>query len=242
MLGDFEVAAGGRVRELRDRALARDVEDVLAHDPRTARLELAVAVRGGVVHLRGAVPTRQALGLVGQLVRRVRGVLALWDLVEVEEEGRPPRVADLGCGRTKQAEAAVGVDRYPSPVVNVLADLERPLPFADASLDHVFAVHVLEHVRDMVALMNEIHRVLRPGGRLHAMGPYWRHVHAVADPTHVRGLSPQTFKYFCQDRPGIRPFRPLAVAAEPDTVHADLEPVKAGDLAPDEELLARFFA
>lgn len=40
------------------------------------------------------------------------------------------------------------------------------LPFADASLDVVSAFDVVEHFRDEAALLAELHRVLRPGGRL----------------------------------------------------------------------------
>lgn len=40
------------------------------------------------------------------------------------------------------------------------------LPFADASFDHVFAMHALSYSRDPERLIPEAARVLRPGGRL----------------------------------------------------------------------------
>lgn len=40
------------------------------------------------------------------------------------------------------------------------------LPFADASLDVVTAFDVVEHFSDETTLLAELHRVLRPGGRL----------------------------------------------------------------------------
>lgn len=43
------------------------------------------------------------------------------------------------------------------------ADLCR-LPFADESLDVVFASHVLEHIGDDETAISEVWRVLRPGG------------------------------------------------------------------------------
>lgn len=46
----------------------------------------------------------------------------------------------------------------------VLADGRR-LPFADASFDRVIAAEVLEHVTDDAVVLDEIRRVLRPGGR-----------------------------------------------------------------------------
>lgn len=45
------------------------------------------------------------------------------------------------------------------------------LPFADCSFDRVIASEVLEHVPDDLAVMAELFRVLRPGGRLAATVP-----------------------------------------------------------------------
>jgi SAM-dependent methyltransferase len=52
----------------------------------------------------------------------------------------------------------------------VAADFER-LPFGDSSLDLVAAFDVLEHARDERALLDEVERVLRPGGLFVASVP-----------------------------------------------------------------------
>src|SRR5215475_5495588 len=72
-----------------------------------------------------------------------------------------PRVLDVGCGVHKQP-GAIGLDRNPASRADVLADLDRfPYPFADSSFDHVTAIHVIEHVDDVIRTMEEFHRLVR---------------------------------------------------------------------------------
>lgn len=54
-------------------------------------------------------------------------------------------------------------NRFPS--IDVLADFDRALPFADGTADFVICSHVIEHVADPFGMLDEIRRVLRPGGR-----------------------------------------------------------------------------
>lgn len=45
-------------------------------------------------------------------------------------------------------------------------DLEDPLPLPDAAVDAVHACEIVEHLFDTEGFLNEMHRVLRPGGKL----------------------------------------------------------------------------
>jgi SAM-dependent methyltransferase len=95
------------------------------------------------------------------------------------------RVLDLGCryGALTQAYArgneVTGVDVDREALVEAAklgidtqwADVDEPLPFADASFDVVVAGELLEHVRDPARLIAEARRVLRPGGQLVASVP-----------------------------------------------------------------------
>ena len=225
----------------RDRWLEATVAGLLKHDERLRGLDAEVRFDGGVAHVEGRVPTEADRERLREAVCSLRGVHAMWDGLVVGE-GPPLRVLDIGCGATKQKPYASGLDRFPAPGVDVRADLRRGLPLADRSLDRIYAVHVLEHVLDLVALMDELHRVLADGGVLHVLSPHWRSVNAVADPTHVKYLDVQTFKWFCAPNGGASaPWSPLHVGYDGASVFADLTPVRPGGPMPGRERLALYF-
>lgn len=225
-----------------DQHLERAAADLLTQHARLAGLAIAARVDGGVAHLTGRVDSPGDLMVVRELLGRLAGVHAVWDRVHVA--GRRPRAVDLGCGDTRQYDGNVGLDCRVGNGVHALADVARPLPLADASVDAVFAVHVLEHLIDWLPTVAECHRVLRPGGVLHVMSPHWGHVNAVADPTHVRYFDVQTFKYLCGER-GDPCWYPLLAGTDGASVFADLVPVKTGpdwsQPRADPDHLARFF-
>lgn len=58
------------------------------------------------------------------------------------------------------------------------------------------AHHVLEHIRNLLPLMDELWKLLRPGGILDIEVPMFPHGSSVVDPSHVRFFIPETFDYF----------------------------------------------
>lgn len=80
-------------------------------------------------------------------------------------------VVDLGCGTTCLHPEFITLDFVAFPHVDVVTDLERPLPLRTASVDAVVSISVLEHLRGPEAVLGEVARVLRPGGRLHLATP-----------------------------------------------------------------------
>lgn len=91
------------------------------------------------------------------------------------------RVLDLGCGagdsvdqfRNVNPEVEwIGVDIERSPEVEARRRTDAnfvtfdgvQLPFEDAFIDAVYCKQVLEHVRSPQPLLNEVQRVLKPGG------------------------------------------------------------------------------
>jgi len=55
---------------------------------------------------------------------------------------------------------------------NVKADITKPLPFTDGYADVVFLFNALYIVKDPVAVLQEIRRVLKPGGKLFFYTPF----------------------------------------------------------------------
>ncbi len=56
-------------------------------------------------------------------------------------------------------------------VVTVTGDCQRRIPYQDDYFDRVVAIHVLEHLPDLPAAMDEMARVLKPGGMLSVVLP-----------------------------------------------------------------------
>jgi ubiquinone/menaquinone biosynthesis C-methylase UbiE len=59
--------------------------------------------------------------------------------------------------------AAVITEKHPE-VSTIVGDVEAGLDVPDASFDRVVAIHVLEHLRNLPPALDEIRRVLKPGG------------------------------------------------------------------------------
>ena len=121
----------------------------------------------------------------------LRAPLARW--LELEGENVAGlRILDVGAGDKPyapyfaRAGEYVGVDPV-NPHADVRATAED-LPFDDQSFDVVLCIQVLEHVDDPPRVVRELHRVVKPGGRVlaatHGTYPYhpdpadhWRWTH-----------------------------------------------------------------
>jgi SAM-dependent methyltransferase len=133
----------------------------------------------------------------------------------------PDRHLDLGCGRFPRNPYArrqlCGVDIRPLGdaegfdyrVANLIV---QPIPYPDRHFASVSAFDFIEHVPRVfpgeggtifpfVRLMDEIWRVLAPGGRLYALTPAFPAPEAFTDPTHVNIITDKTHEYFCGDKP-----------------------------------------
>jgi SAM-dependent methyltransferase len=104
-------------------------------------------------------------------------------------------VINLGCGKAR-IPGSVGVDRVGiENYVDVVHDLDLvPYPFESNSVDEVHFYHVLEHLHEPIRKLEEIFRILKPGGILHMRVPHFSSMGAFTDLTHFR-----PFGYFSFD-------------------------------------------
>ncbi len=97
-------------------------------------------------------------------------------------------VADLGCGRApyksdilEVAESYIGVD-WPNSLhdqshVDVFSNLNEHIDLPDKSVDSVMVMHVLEHLSEPVVFLEEVSRILKPGGFVLITVPFNWHIH-----------------------------------------------------------------
>ena len=104
---------------------------------------------------------------------------------------------DVGCG-WNPIEGFIGIDKSSLVGAEHVLDVEKErLPFGDGAVDEIYCSHFLEHIDDIIYVMNEFWRVLKWDGRLQINVPHWDSTLAVQDPTHKRSFSEESFKFFC---------------------------------------------
>ena len=107
----------------------------------------------------------------------------------------------IGCGSAK-LEGYVGLDIDPKSEADIIHDLEKfPYPFKSNEFDEVFAEHVMEHLDNIPGVMEELHRILKKGGKVIIHGPHFSSVDMFTDPTHKHFMTSRTFDYFCKNSP-----------------------------------------
>jgi SAM-dependent methyltransferase len=115
-------------------------------------------------------------------------------------------VLNIGSGNSIRRDGVLNVDMMDYENVDIVCDIHA-LPFKDNSVDAIMSVAVLEHVREPWLVVCEIHRVLKPGGRVFAAIPFMQPFHA----------SPHDYQRYTL--PGI------------EYLHRDFEKVESGVIA-----------
>jgi SAM-dependent methyltransferase len=121
----------------------------------------------------------------------------------------------IGCGNNRKKkmhpegfpewENLITLDISEDCRPDVVHDLEKfPYPFEDNTFDEIHAYEVLEHTgtqgdwKFFFDQFEELHRILKPGGRIFGTVPLWSSIWAWGDPSHKRVLSRASLTFLSQ--------------------------------------------
>lgn len=112
-------------------------------------------------------------------------------------EGRS--VLDIGCGQNK-FPGAMGIDHAAASEKDLAHNLEHfPYPLESNAYDVILLRNVIEHIHNIIGLMQEIHRVGSNGADVVISTPHFSSLYSYQDPTHVRHLAYDSMDYFTED-------------------------------------------
>lgn len=107
---------------------------------------------------------------------------------------------DIGCGSAKRPQF-IGIDFFGQP--DILCDIARErLPFHDASADHIYSAHCLEHIeqRNLLHVFQEMTRVCTDRGLIEIWHPHASHSEAFVL-GHINYLSEAVYDHLgCSQR------------------------------------------
>ncbi|RJR29787.1 class I SAM-dependent methyltransferase [Candidatus Microgenomates bacterium] len=107
---------------------------------------------------------------------------------------------DLGCGHAKikaqRGEKVVGVDYIKTKDVDVVANLEKKLPFKKNFCDRIYSSHVFEHIQNATGLIAECWRITKPTGEIFIRVPHFTSAGMFTDLTHKTFFSSRSLDFF----------------------------------------------
>ncbi|MHC4082369.1 MAG: methyltransferase domain-containing protein [Planctomycetota bacterium] len=123
-------------------------------------------------------------------------------------------VVNLGCGFRKKGNIGIDVTREGTDADIVCRLGFEPIPLDDESADKVICRDFLEHIPKavyserrgamrypVIDLMNEVWRILKPGGIFESYTPCYPHPEIHQDPTHLSVWTLESMQYFCGKYP-----------------------------------------
>lgn len=99
----------------------------------------------------------------------------------------------IGCGDRKE-KGAIGLDIRADSLADVINNMNQGhLPFRDNSFHEIHCYEILEHIPDIMKILEEIKRVSVTGGTVVITSPYFTNANSFTDPTHCHHFTGKTF-------------------------------------------------
>lgn len=135
---------------------------------------------------------------------------------------------ELGCGPAPRHPDAVTIDALDFDGVDVVGDVFEVLrSIPDGCIDAIHSYHFLEHIERLPELVQEMSRILRAGGLLHAVVPHFSNPYYYSDYTHRHPFGLYSFSYLADD-----PLFRRGVPRYQRETHLELEDVRLSFKAP----------
>ncbi len=110
------------------------------------------------------------------------------------------KTLSLGSGFDERNEDTITLDIAPETNPDVVWNLnEFPYPFEDDSFDQILMYDVIEHIDNIIDVMNECYRIMKKGGLFHITTPHFSSANSYTDPTHQHHLGYYSFDFFDPD-------------------------------------------
>jgi len=107
------------------------------------------------------------------------------------------KILDIGCGNSK-IPGAVGIDISATTQADVVHNLNSfPWPFENNTFDEIICNDVLEHLEDVVASMEEIHRITKESAIVKIRLPHFSCFNSYGDVTHKHMFNSQSLDFIC---------------------------------------------
>jgi len=109
-------------------------------------------------------------------------------------------VLDIGCGHEKikarKNERVIGIDAFKSKNVDIVHNLEKPLPLRDNYADRIYSNHSFEHVKNAKQLVEECWRITKDTGEIYIRVPHYTSTGMYTDLTHKTFFSSRSLDYY----------------------------------------------
>ena len=106
---------------------------------------------------------------------------------------------NLGAGKDIR-EGYINADFRSIAGVNMVFDFDKfPYPFKDNTFEEIICFHVLEHLENIPKVITELHRIGKPGCKIHIKVPYYNHPCMWVDCTHKHGFTRDTLNDFTEE-------------------------------------------